>query len=654
MTDMPIDLPTLRLMRRGHDLATPPGATLLAGRYALADGHVLDPAATVLVDGTDVLLNRPVTVLALPATTARFRRFRQCRTAARFPGGGTGLVDVRDVVDDGRRVHLVLPAGYGELLGERLRRGPLPRHAAARIAADVLAARARLREQGSPGAAAIDPYGVVVGAENAARLVPLPCDGVPGGDDVGPVRELFATMTGGEESLRDAGTADALRAALDRLASPQAAPDAPTTGPVPADPDGRGEPAGCETVEVGGPGRSPEGWDGPGPAGRGEPGGAFEPWGGPAGSAAAGGFPTDPSWDGPGVAGSGGFPPDPAWGGPEPAGFGGSGGFPTDPSWDGPGVAGSGGFPADPAWGGPEPGGFGEPGEFRGPADEGWSGPTVPGFDRPAGFPPPVDAPWDGSATVRVNAPGLPGYPSDNRLGDTAGRSRPRTRTVLLVLVTALNLLLAGATAAVWLHTQSTPAPAPAPIPIPIPAPAPRPAPPTTVPGLLAAVTANPPAAGVDSALLRDDLAAVASSTGEARRQNALRVLTLAGSGHLVPEYAHAATTAVTPFTVLNAPVDVIADLSPDPAAAGPNAHFVLNCMLEFQGKPQAVQRAEATELLEKIQGWAQGGGIRADLVTAVIRIVTPVAQGTETFTDAQTGFHPGKPQPPAAPADGT
>jgi hypothetical protein len=208
--------------------------------------------------------------------------------------------------------------------------------------------------------------------------------------------------------------------------------------------------------------------------------------------------------------------------------------------------------------------------------------------------------------------------------------ARRRRVAAVFALITAFSLTIAAAVGvAVWFHPITTGAPTPAAVSI-------KPLPPTTMPGLLAAVRADPAAAGADGPLLCDDLTAVASSTGERRRQAAVRVLTLVAKGHLTLDYAQAATAAITPYTVLNAPVDLIADLSPDPAAGGPNAHFLLNCMEDLQGKSPASQRAEANEILTRIPDWARNSGIQPDLVAATIRIVTPVANGATTFTDAQ------------------
>jgi|SRR5690349_1441506 len=252
------------------------------------------------------------------------------------------------------------------------------------------------------------------------------------------------------------------------------------------------------------------------------------------------------------------------------------------------------------------------------------------------------DKKWGSLQAVHARVPDAPDQ----------GARRRRVTGAVLALLTAISLTIAAAVGvAVWFHPTTTPALTP----VPTPAAAPiTPRPPTTMPGLLAAVRADPAAAGADGPLLYDDLTAVASSTGERRRQAAIRVLTLVAKGHLTPEYAQAATMAITPFTVLNAPVDVIADLSPDPAEGGPNAHFLLNCMEDLQGKSAARQRAEANEILTRIPDWARNGGIQPDLVAATIRIVTPVANGATTFTDAQTGYDPARQRPTDDNADRT
>ncbi len=404
--------------------------------------------------------------------------------------------------------------------------------AAAKIALDVLTARRSLRQQGCPGAATIDPYTVIVGADYEARLVPLPCVGAPSIDDIGPVYSIYTMMASDDRSLHN--DSEDLCSKLDLLAAP-APPEPSQTAPT--------------TV--------------------------FD----------------------------------------SPAALDNQAGFDSPASFD------------DPA-----------------------------AFDNLAALPLPTEPSWTASATATRDDP-IAGLPSEHAVEGKTRRAsagaRSWHRTAIIGLVAALNLLILGTVGAVvWFHPALTPgrgAPAQGAAPVPALTPL-KPTPPATVSGLLAAVTLDPMAAGVDGPLLRDDLAAVASSTGEARRQNALRVLTLAANGHLAPEYARAATAATTPYTVLNAPVDIIADLAPNPALGGPNAHYVLNCMLEFQGKSPASQHDEANEVLAKIPGWASNGGIQPDLVTAVIRIVTPVAHDAAVFTDAQTGFDPAR--PPAT--DGT
>ena len=76
--------------------------------------------------------------------------------------------------------------------------------------------------------------------------------------------------------------------------------------------------------------------------------------------------------------------------------------------------------------------------------------------------------------------------------------------------------------------------------------------------------------------------------------------------------------------------------------------------MEDLQGKSPASQRAEANEILTRIPDWARNGGIQPDLVAATIRIVTPVANGATTFTDAQTGYDPARQRPTDDNADRT
>jgi hypothetical protein len=82
----------------------------------------------------------------------------------------------------------------------------------------------------------------------------------------------------------------------------------------------------------------------------------------------------------------------------------------------------------------------------------------------------------------------------------------------------------------------------------------------------------------------------------------------------------------------------MIADLQPNPALGGPNAFRVLGCMQEFRGHTPQQQQAESQEILELLPTWSADGGVRADLVEATVRIVTPVAQGQKAFNEVETG----------------
>jgi actin-like ATPase involved in cell morphogenesis len=161
---------------------------------------------------------------------------------------------------------------------------------------------------------------------------------------------------------------------------------------------------------------------------------------------------------------------------------------------------------------------------------------------------------------------------------------------------------------------------------------------PSDVPGLVNAVTADNSLAGAQTQPLVAQLNAVTAGTGEARRQAALGALGIVGGTGVRPELASAVTTAVTPFTVLNTPADMIADLEPNPALGGPNAFRVLGCMQEFRGHTPQQQQSESQEILELLPTWSANGGVRADLVEATVRIVTPVAQGQKSFSDVETG----------------
>jgi hypothetical protein len=154
------------------------------------------------------------------------------------------------------------------------------------------------------------------------------------------------------------------------------------------------------------------------------------------------------------------------------------------------------------------------------------------------------------------------------------------------------------------------------------------PPPPATAAGLAQALQANPALAGPAGPQLETSLQQVVATSGEERRQLSLAVLHLAGTGQLAGEYARAASTAVTPFTHLDTPTDVIQDLTPNPSAAGPNAHFVLTCLQELSAATPTQQRAEAAEILEKLPHWAANGGVHPDIATATQHIATVVVQG--------------------------
>ncbi|MDQ2710152.1 MAG: Hsp70 family protein [Actinomycetota bacterium] len=164
-----------------------------------------------------------------------------------------------------------------------------------------------------------------------------------------------------------------------------------------------------------------------------------------------------------------------------------------------------------------------------------------------------------------------------------------------------------------------------------------EPPPPVTVTGLISVLNADAGRAGPDGAELAAELNQVGTSSGEVRRQAALAVLHLADTGHLSPDYARAATTSVAPFTQLNTPAAMVEDLNANPAAAGPNAHYVLNCMKEFASQTPDQQKDEAGEILKKLPIWAAHGGIRADVATAAQQIATPVAQGAKVFNSEET-----------------
>jgi hypothetical protein len=160
------------------------------------------------------------------------------------------------------------------------------------------------------------------------------------------------------------------------------------------------------------------------------------------------------------------------------------------------------------------------------------------------------------------------------------------------------------------------------------------PPPPVTVAGLVDVLRAHPALAGSAGSQLDSALLQVATSTGEARRQASLAVLQIAGSGHVSRDYARAATAAVSPFTQLGTPTDMIQDLGPNPAVAGPNAHFVLNCMKELTEGTAAQQQNEANEIVEKLPQWAANGGIRPDITAATQQIAATMAQGHQPTDD--------------------
>jgi actin-like ATPase involved in cell morphogenesis len=159
---------------------------------------------------------------------------------------------------------------------------------------------------------------------------------------------------------------------------------------------------------------------------------------------------------------------------------------------------------------------------------------------------------------------------------------------------------------------------------------------PTDVPGLIKALTADSSLAGARTQPLVAQLGAVATRVGEERRQAALRALGIVGGAGVHADLASAVTTAVSPVTVLNTPADLIADLQPNPRLGGPNAGLLLGCMQEFRGHTPQQQQQEAQETLASLPAWAASGGIRADLVDAAVRIVTPVAQGRKVFNDVE------------------
>jgi Hsp70 protein len=159
---------------------------------------------------------------------------------------------------------------------------------------------------------------------------------------------------------------------------------------------------------------------------------------------------------------------------------------------------------------------------------------------------------------------------------------------------------------------------------------------PTDLPGLIGAVTADRSLAGAQTEPLVGQLNAVAAGVGEARRQAALGALGIVGGTTVAGQLTSAVTAAVGPFTTLNTPADMIADLQPNPGLGGPKAPLVLGCMQQFLGRTPQQQQQEAQEILVDLPTWSVGGGVRADLAEATVRIVTPVAQGQHTFDDRE------------------
>jgi hypothetical protein len=161
---------------------------------------------------------------------------------------------------------------------------------------------------------------------------------------------------------------------------------------------------------------------------------------------------------------------------------------------------------------------------------------------------------------------------------------------------------------------------------------------PTDLPGLINAVTANHALAGGQTQALVAQLSAAKAGVGEARREAALGALGIVKGAGIQAPLASAVTTALTPFTVLDTPAQMIADLKPNVALGGRNAFRVLGCMQEFRGHPQQLQQRESKEILQLLPTWSANGGLRADLVAATIRIVTPVANGQKAFSAVEAG----------------
>ena len=261
----------------------------------------------------------------------------------------------------------------------------------------------------------------------------------------------------------------------------------------------------------------------------------------------------------------------------------------------------------------------------------------VPDDDTPAPGPAPMSylapvsgAPEDGGREAEAATPAL-----------TSGRRRPG------IAVAAGLLLLAGAATGLGVGmSQSATADQHQPTAGGAPSSAPTTAPvttravvlPTDVPGLIGSLTADGSLAGAQTQPLVAQLNAVAAGVGEARRQAALGALAAVQGAGVQGQVTSAVSTAVTPFTVLDTPADMIADLQPDPALGGPNATLVLGCMQEFRGHTAQQQQQESQEILSLLPTWSANGGLRTDLEEATIRIVTPVAAGQKSFSDVEAG----------------
>ena len=276
--------------------------------------------------------------------------------------------------------------------------------------------------------------------------------------------------------------------------------------------------------------------------------------------------------------------------------------------------------------------------------------------DALSAVPVPVPVPSPALSMVGQHHPSdpvVPAFVPTETPGERAipARSRPRRR----VLTVAAGLLLlggAGTGLGVSLSQAATPAAhgqaagrQPAPIATPASATPSTPSVateavllPTDLPGLVKAVSADHTLAGAQTLALVVRLDAAKAGVGEARRQAALGALGIVGQAGSRPRWPRPSSTALTPFTVLNTPADMIADLKPNVALGGRNAFHVLSCMEEFRTQTQQLQQRESKEILRLLPTWSASGGIRADLAAATARIVTPVAQGQKGFTAVEAG----------------